>query len=85
MTVEAHDDGFDDIIFQVGNSGKFQRYYNLIYNLLYIIFATAACFGIIISLAVPKHWCNVPGIELTNYTIEEWKNLTIPWQVKVFY
>ncbi|GLV42087.1 uncharacterized protein CBL_04954 [Carabus blaptoides fortunei] len=34
--------------------------------------------NIILVLSVPDHWCHIPGRENTNYTLEEWKNLTLP-------
>ncbi|XP_067629935.1 carcinine transporter-like isoform X2 [Eurosta solidaginis] len=36
--------------------------------------------NIILVLAVPDHWCTVPGQELTNYTLEEWRRITLPTQ-----
>ncbi|KAL5284853.1 hypothetical protein ACFFRR_006894 [Megaselia abdita] len=34
--------------------------------------------NIILALNVPDHWCVVPGRNNTNFTLEEWKNITLP-------
>ncbi|KAJ3650352.1 hypothetical protein Zmor_022045 [Zophobas morio] len=78
MDSKSHENVFDGVMVQVGDSGKFQKWYNIIFNLIFVGFATMANFNVIICLATPEHWCKVPGRELTNFTIEEWKNLTIP-------
>lgn len=78
MTTEDNANRFDEVMVQVGDSGKFQKWYNIIFNLILIAFGTMANFNPIISVASPNHWCYVPGREYTNYTLEEWKNLTIP-------
>ncbi|XP_049957869.1 solute carrier family 22 member 7-like [Schistocerca serialis cubense] len=31
-----------------------------------------------IAMQTPDHWCHVPGREYTNFSREEWKNITIP-------
>ncbi|KAF2880324.1 hypothetical protein ILUMI_25837 [Ignelater luminosus] len=36
------------------------------------------CYNLVIALSTPEHWCNVPGRKATNYTVDEWKMLTIP-------
>ncbi|CAH0553497.1 unnamed protein product [Brassicogethes aeneus] len=36
-----------------------------------------SCFHYVLILAVPDHWCYVPGIN--NYTLKEWKAIHIPW------
>ncbi|XP_026477381.1 carcinine transporter-like [Ctenocephalides felis] len=29
-------------------------------------------------MSIPDHWCYVPGRENTNFTLQEWKNITLP-------
>lgn len=69
---------FDKIMEMVGNDGKFQERFTYIFNISLIIFASMIYYNIILALNVPDHWCHVPGRELTNYSIDEWKLKTIP-------
>lgn len=69
---------FDTVMQSVGNNGSFQKRFNYLYNLIFAIVAAMPCMNIILALSVHDHWCHVPGREFTNYTIDEWKNLTLP-------
>lgn len=74
-----NDDGkFDAVMAKVGTKGPFQKWYNITYNILLGFVTTMSYTSIILILAVPDHWCHVPGRENTNYTLEQWKNLTLP-------
>lgn len=77
--VSQKDKVYDDLVYQIDNYGRFQKVYNYLYNFVFMIFATTASFNIILALAVPEHWCHVPGRKLTNFTSLEWKELYIPW------
>lgn len=74
----VYDSTFDDIIEEIGNSGKFQKRFNFIFNSVLVFFATLIYMNIIYGLIIPDHWCHVPGRELTNYSLDEWKTFTIP-------
>lgn len=69
---------FDYILDAVGNDGPFQRKFNIIFNFVLVICAAMPCYNLVIALSTPEHWCNVPGRNSTNYTVDEWKTLTIP-------
>ncbi|KAF2886262.1 hypothetical protein ILUMI_19911, partial [Ignelater luminosus] len=69
---------FDDVLDLVGNDGPFQKRFNIVFNFFLVMCATMPYFNLVIALSIPDHWCNVPGRESTNYTIDEWKTLTIP-------
>lgn len=69
---------FDDIMEIIGNNGKYQKRFNIIFNFILVFFSTLIYMNIIYSLMIPDHWCFVSGIELTNMTMKEWKNYTIP-------
>lgn len=71
-------EAFDKIMEMVGNKGIFQRRFNYIYNAGMVIFGGMSFMNIILALSVPDHWCHVPGREHTNYTLEQWKHLTLP-------
>lgn len=68
---------FEDILDTVGTRGKFQFRLNL---LAYFACALVSQAGQshYYALFVQDHWCHVPGREFTNYTLEGWKNLTLP-------
>lgn len=74
----AQDAAFDKIMEMVGNDGPFQQRFNYIFNAAMVIFGGMSFMNIILALNVPDHWCHVPGREHTNYTLEQWKHLTLP-------
>lgn len=72
---------FDRIMEAVGTRGTFQKRFNWTFNLLVVTMAAMPYMNFVIAMSVPDHWCHVPGRETTNYTLEEWKNLTLPREV----
>lgn len=83
LTKNLKDGTFDDVLSSVGDAGPFQMRYNILYNLIFVVFAAMPYFNIVLAMSIPEHWCLVPGRELTNYTQNEWKSLTIPVLVLV--
>lgn len=75
---ENQDAAFDKIMKRVGDDGRFQKNFNWIFNVGLVFCASMAYMNMVLALSVPDHWCHVPGREATNYTAEEWKNLTLP-------
>ncbi|XP_065079930.1 beta-alanine transporter isoform X1 [Ochlerotatus camptorhynchus] len=77
--MEADEALFDGILEKVGNDGRFQHRFNVIFNMGAIIFASMSYMSIILALNKPPHNCHVPGMEQYNITdAEMWKNLTLP-------
>lgn len=74
----AHDAVFDKIMDTVGDNGQFQKRFNLIFNVGLMILSTMVYNNMFLALSVPDHKCHIPGRELTNFTDEQWKNITIP-------
>ncbi|XP_017787312.1 PREDICTED: organic cation transporter 1-like [Nicrophorus vespilloides] len=68
----------DAIIESVGNEGKFQYRFYIIFSFLLPLFAAMPTQNFINALAIPDHWCFVPGREFTNFTLGEWKLLHLP-------
>lgn len=81
LTKHLDDVTFDDVLSSVGDAGPFQMRYNILYNLVFVVFAAMPYFNIVLAMSIPEHWCLVPGRELTNYTQKEWRSLTIPMLV----
>lgn len=81
----AQDAAFDKIMEMVGNDGRFQHRFNYIYNAAMVVFGGMSFMNIILALNVPNHWCHVPGREHTNYTLEQWKHLTLPRYVSTLH
>lgn len=75
---DNNDAAFDKIIEMTGNDGPFQRRYNYLYNGAMVIFASMSFMNIILALNVPNHWCHIHGRLETNFSLEQWKNLTLP-------
>lgn len=69
---------FDRIMELVGNDGKFQKRFNFLFNFVVCMFVSMAFMNIVLVLNEPEHWCHVPGRELTNYSVEEWRDKTVP-------
>ncbi|XP_049862327.1 solute carrier family 22 member 7-like [Schistocerca gregaria] len=69
---------FEEVLHAIGSRGKFQTRLNIVF----VCFAS--CFDLMshnvfyLAVQTPDHWCYVPGRELSNLSIEGWKNLTIP-------
>ncbi|XP_049780337.1 solute carrier family 22 member 7-like [Schistocerca cancellata] len=69
---------FEEVLDAIGSRGKFQTRLNIVF----VCFAS--CFDLMsvnvfyLAVQTPDHWCYVPGRELSNLSVEEWKNLTIP-------
>lgn len=78
MSMMKVDYNFDDLLESVGNNGKFQKRFHIIFNFVLVFFASMPYLNIIYAVVVPEHWCKVPGREYTNMSVDEWKNLTIP-------
>lgn len=76
--MESHDEIFDNIMERAGDDGRFQSRFNYIFNVGMVICASMTYMNAVLALNVPDHWCHVPGRELTNYTIDEWKQITLP-------
>lgn len=72
------DDLFDEILLEIGNNGKFQKMYNFLYNFLFNVCATILSMSLVLVMAIPEHWCFVPGRDTSNFSLEEWKTIYIP-------
>jgi hypothetical protein len=71
-------DIFEALMENVGMDGKFQTRYNVIFNIGFAFAAAMCVHNIVLALFKPTHWCHVPGRNETNYTVAEWRRLTIP-------
>lgn len=78
MVVQNEESIFDDIMESIGNSGRFQKRFNFIFNFVLVFFASMPYMNIIYAIVVPDHWCHVPGREFTNFSVDEWKEITLP-------
>ncbi|XP_017787310.1 PREDICTED: organic cation transporter protein-like [Nicrophorus vespilloides] len=73
--------GIESIIAEVGNDGKYQRRFSFLFNFLLALLASMPNQNFINALAIPDHWCFVPGREFTNYSLNEWKHLHLPKEI----
>lgn len=72
------DDPFQEVMAKVGNHGRFQTIYNLIFIMGLATAGAMVYMNIILALNIPDHWCTVPGREKTNFTLDEWRRITLP-------
>lgn len=75
---KAQDAVFDQIMEMVGDDGRFQKRFNYLFNIGVVFCAALLYNNMLFALNTPDHWCHVPGRDSTNYTLEQWKNLTLP-------
>lgn len=75
---KEEEDTFEELMEHIGMDGKFQSWFNLIFNMGFILTVAMPSFNLILAVTLPNHWCRVPGRNETNYTVAQWKNLTIP-------
>lgn len=78
MAESAQDAVFDKILEIVGDDGKFQNRFNYIFNVGLSMCSAMVYMNIVLALSIPTHWCHVPGIENTNSTLDEWRQITLP-------
>lgn len=71
-------DPFALVMGKVGYGGRFQIVYNTVFVLSLSFFGGMIYMNIILALNVPDHWCYVPGINNTNFTLDEWRTITLP-------
>lgn len=69
---------FDKIMESIGNNGSFQKRFNILFNIILSFLAAMPENNIVLAMSIPDHWCHVPGRENTNFTLQEWKNITLP-------
>ncbi|XP_049859983.1 solute carrier family 22 member 7-like isoform X3 [Schistocerca gregaria] len=69
---------FEDILDVIDPRGKFQSRLNIIFCYMGTFLVTVCVEIYYIAMQTPDHWCHVPGREYTNFSREEWKNITIP-------
>lgn len=69
---------FSDLLDDIGRNGLYQKRFNVLFNFVLVFFVAMPYMNIILALFVPDHWCIVPGREFTNYSFQEWKEITIP-------
>lgn len=71
-------DPFQALMEKAGNHGRYQTLYNYLF-VAGLAFAGAMIYmNIILALNIPDHWCTVPGRENTNFTLSEWRDITLP-------
>jgi hypothetical protein len=68
----------DELIQHADSSGCFQRIFNNLFNFCAVLFGVMSVYSLVLAMEVPDHWCHVPGRESTNFSLSEWKNLTLP-------
>ncbi|EDW84687.1 uncharacterized protein Dwil_GK14248 [Drosophila willistoni] len=73
-------DPFQALMEKAGNHGRYQTLYNYVFVAGLAFSGALTYMNIILALNIPDHWCTVPGIENTNFTLSEWRNLTLPKQ-----
>lgn len=79
MGTQDNDAAFDRIMESVVDDGPFQKRYNLIFNVIGVMFFAMTVVNVLLILTVPEHNCMVPGKEQYNVSaIERWRNLTLP-------
>ncbi|KFB35671.1 AGAP004104-PA-like protein [Anopheles sinensis] len=73
------DAAFDRIMESIGNDGPFQKRYNIIFNVVAILFFAMTVVNVLLILAVPDHRCSIPPETDRNKTLaEHWEDIVYP-------
>jgi hypothetical protein len=72
------EDIFEGLMEHIGMDGRYQSKFNLIFNMAFVVTVAMPSFNLILAVTLPNHWCHVPGRNETNYTVAQWRNLTLP-------
>ncbi|XP_076064252.1 organic cation transporter 1-like [Oratosquilla oratoria] len=69
---------FEDILKKSGGYGRYQK--RILFQIMVpaIFYSSLQANLIVFQTVVPPYWCDVPGRDKTDYTMEQWKNLTLP-------
>lgn len=78
LSTSSSVDPFQQIIERVGTNGRYQFIYNIIFVMVLAMVGAMLYMNVIFALNVPEHWCTVPGREHTNFTLDEWRRITLP-------
>jgi hypothetical protein len=73
----------DDLIQEADSAGSFQKLFNGLFNFCAVVVGVTSVYTLVLAMKVPDHWCYVPGRASTNFSLSEWKNLTLPRYSKV--
>ncbi|KAJ9591257.1 hypothetical protein L9F63_002208 [Diploptera punctata] len=76
--MEKAEEQLNELLEHIGMEGKFQKIFNIQYNLFLMLLVAMASINIVLALSTPEHWCLVPGRNRTNFTELQWKHFTIP-------
>ncbi|KAH8330354.1 hypothetical protein KR067_001600 [Drosophila pandora] len=73
-------DPFQQLMEKAGNHGRYQTLYNYVFVGGLAFCGAMIYMNIILALNIPDHWCTVAGRENTNFSLEEWRDITLPKQ-----
>lgn len=75
----SQENNFNEVMLEVGYSGRFQNVYNVFFNFCFITICTLIYSGVIISVAIPDHWCKRSENSYLNLSLEERSNFSQQW------
>lgn len=73
------DAAFDRIMESIGNDGPFQRRYNIIFNVIAVLFFAMCVVNVLLILAVPDHRCSIPAMVNATHN-ERWNESVYPME-----
>lgn len=71
---------FEDILLEVGDSGRYQKSLILIFLLPSALLLPWFTMNVMFMVSVPDHWCHVPDVSMSNLTTEQQRQLISPPQ-----
>uniref|UniRef100_A0A182W0H0 Major facilitator superfamily (MFS) profile domain-containing protein n=1 Tax=Anopheles minimus TaxID=112268 RepID=A0A182W0H0_9DIPT len=77
------DAAFDRIMETIGNDGPFQRRYNIIFNVIAVLFFAMCVVNVLLILAVPDHRCSIPATVNNTHNetqYQRWKESVYPME-----
>ncbi|CAF4937621.1 unnamed protein product [Pieris macdunnoughi] len=76
------DSAYDQALYEIGDEGKFQKSFDIKYNVFLIFFWSMVYMNIIMSLAITPYTCKYPE-KPQNYSDYDWKLKHIPHQTNL--
>ncbi|KAG8183926.1 hypothetical protein JTE90_029030 [Oedothorax gibbosus] len=69
---------FEDVLLEVGDYGKYQRQLIVYFLVPAATLLPWFSMNILFMVSVPEHWCNVPELVSSNFTIEQQRSFISP-------
>ncbi|KAG7164823.1 organic cation transporter 1-like [Homarus americanus] len=71
---------FERVMVAVGTEGRYQKLLLYAFMLPLSFYSPFGASSLLLMMSTPDHSCHVPGRAKHNVSVEEWQNMTLPWE-----